>query len=362
MRGLEKRVLAKMGDEWREATPGLRLQAHSRGRLVADFGVGDTYGYYDWASLTKIVFLVTTLMFHHDRKKFRVTDPVSKWVAWFPAGQPARLRDLLSHSAGMTWWYPFYKEVSRKTSRGTTPEEAWRVFESVLKRKVLKDLRERGRQRGPFKSVYSDLDFFLLGLSLEAISEAPLYVNWLATREMLGLTRTNFHRDNRAPRARSAFAPTEKSPWHGRVLQGEVHDENTHSLRGVAPHAGLFGPIDDLSAWGLGLRKAMRGEKSRRFPLPETVKLFTKRALPATRGDWALGFMVPTKGGSSSGPLFSMKSVGHTGFTGTSIWYDPARDLLVTILSNRVHPTRENRSFLALRPKLHTWIAEELGG
>jgi CubicO group peptidase (beta-lactamase class C family) len=358
---LEKSVLAKLGEEWREATPGLRIQAHSRGRLVADFGVGKTYRYYDWASLTKIVFSVTTLMFHHDQKKFRVTDPVSKWVDWFPETPNIRLRDLLSHSAGLTWWYPFYKEVSRKVARGASPEEAWRVFEGVLKRKVLRDVRERRGRAFTGKAVYSDLDFFLLGLTLESISEAPLYVNWLATREMLGLSRTNFHRENKAPRAKAQFAPTEKSPWHGRVLQGEVHDENTHSLRGVAPHAGLFGPIDDLSTWGLGLRRAMRGEKSKRFPSPETVALFTKRAIPAKRGDWALGFMVPTKGGSSSGPLFSPRSVGHTGFTGTSIWYDPDRDLLVTILSNRVHPTRENRAFLALRPKLHTWIAEEIG-
>jgi CubicO group peptidase (beta-lactamase class C family) len=185
-------------------------------------------------------------------------------------------------------------------------------------------------------------------------------VVWSEIRDRLGFDDVDFHRGNRPLFPRKLYAPTEKDEWRKKTLQGEAHDENTWSLGGVAPHAGLFGPIEELSRWGLLLRRAMRGEKSNAFPSPQTVAKFTKRAIPKARGDWALGFMMPTKGSASCGPLFSPKSVGHTGFTGTSLWYDPTQDLLVTILSNRVHPTRENREFLQLRPKIHTWIAEEL--
>jgi CubicO group peptidase (beta-lactamase class C family) len=143
-------------------------------------------------------------------------------------------------------------------------------------------------------------------------------------------------------------------------MRGQVHDENTWSLKGVAPHAGLFGTLDDLSKWGLLLRSAMRGKNSKHFASSPTVKLFTHRAISRTRGDWALGFMLPGKDTPSAGPHFSAQSVGHTGFTGTSIWYDPKRDLLVTIVSNRVHPTRENKEYITLRPRLHSLIVEEL--
>ena len=80
--------------------------------------------------------------------------------------------------------------------------------------------------------------------------------------------------------------------------------------------------------------------------------------MPAKRGDWGYGFMIPSLQGSSAGSLFSKKSFGHTGFTGTSLWFDPGRDLLVCLVSNRVHPTRKNRGFVSLRPLLHDWIVE----
>lgn len=366
MNGLEARFLEKLGSQWQTATPGLKVQAYSRGKKIVDVELGKTYPYYDWASLTKLVFTTTALMFEHDEKAFKLTDNVARFVSWVPKSDGIRMKDLLSHSAGLAWWYPFFKEVSRKTEAKygprATPEEAWGLFEGILRRRVLKDLKERSgvNSADSRKAVYSDLDFFLLGLALENMNETALYVVWSALSERIGFRDVDFQRGNKPAFARKCYAPTEKDPWRGRLIQGEAHDENTWSLKGVAPHAGLFGPIDELSRWGLLLRKAMRGVKTRHFPSPETVRLFTRRSLPRSRGDWGLGFMMPTKGSASCGDLFSLNSVGHTGFTGTSLWYDPERDLLVTLLSNRVCPTRENREFLTLRPKIHTWIAEEL--
>ena len=93
---------------------------------------------------------------------------------------------------------------------------------------------------------------------------------------------------------------------------------------------------------------------------PATARFFTQRAIPREAGDWALGLMMPALQSASCGRHFSERSVGHTGFTGTSLWYDPERDLLVSILSNRVYGGRENKAFLALRPQIHDWIVEGL--
>lgn len=356
----EKKLLEKIGESWEDATPGLCLQAFSKGRKIVDLEIGKTYPYYDLASLTKILFTTTALMVLKDEKRFRVSDPVSRWVPWFPEDHPARIKDLLTHSAGLTWWYPFYKNLEPKTAKVKSPEEAWDIFQVQLKKKICSDFEKNGYGFPAEKSVYSDLDYFLLGIALESISGTTLYTNWANLRDRLELDGLDFHRNNKPKHGKREYAPTEKDSWRGRTLQGEVHDENTYALRGVAPHAGLFGPIEDVSGYGLMLRAAMRGRGASNFPSHETVKLFTKRSIPRTRGDWGLGFVMPSKASSTAGPLFSLKSVGHTGFTGTSLWYDPDRDLLVTILSNRVHPTRDNTLFQKLRPQIHTWIAESL--
>ena len=158
------------------------------------------------------------------------------------------------------------------------------------------------------------------------------------------------------------IAPTENDPWRGRVLRGEVHDENAAALGGVAPHAGLFGTAPDLARFAAMLLDEGRGP-GRRLVSRATVELFTERAgVPlASR---ALGWDTPANetgersstpgapGYTSAGSLLSPRSFGHTGFTGTSIWMDPARELYVILLTNRVHPTRENNLIRAVRAQV----------
>jgi len=359
---LERKFLKKIGDEYKKAAPGLKVQAYHKGKKILDVALGKTHEIYDWASLTKIVFTTSALMVCFDEGKWLLNDRIHRWVHWFPAESTWQMRDLLTHSAGLTWWYPFYKQLAKKTNSRTSPEDAWEMFEGILKRRIRADFKKKGAQslkRQALQSVYSDLDFFVLGFALEAMAETNLYSVWTNLRERLNLHATDFHRNNRVPRGHRDVAPTEKCAWRGKVLKGEVHDQNTWALRGVAPHAGLFGPIEDLSRWGLLLRASLLGGK-KGFVSQKTARLFTKRAIPRFRGDWALGFMMPSKGTSSCGSLFSADSVGHTGFTGTSLWYDPKKDLLVTILSNRVHPTVANTEIRNLRPLIHTWIVEEI--
>lgn len=370
------------GSQWQDATPGFRLQAWKNGRLRIDVACGRTSEIYDWASLTKIVFSVSSTMIEVEAGNLSLKDHI---VSWLPELEPSlsvrdprsplseiKVRDLLCHSAGMTWWKPFYKGVAAKSPR--SHEEAW----SVLFDLVVQDVKRRSKSgeiakasKGP--AIYSDLDFFLLGEILRRSSLKGFPAQYAVIQERLGLASTYFHALSRKDVTvdgelrpgllwnkdrLGVTAPTEfDSSWRKRGLKSEVHDENTSSLKGIAPHAGLFGPIGDLSRYGLELRKICLGMKSN---LPARGQSFLKRAVPRDRGDWALGFMMPTKGSASCGPRFSASSVGHTGFTGTSLWFDPKADLLVTVLSNRVHPTRLNSHFVQLRPALHTFVSEAL--
>jgi CubicO group peptidase (beta-lactamase class C family) len=216
--------------------------------------------------------------------------------------------------------------------------------------------------------VYSDLGLILLGEVLERVGGASL-PGLAGTRvlEPLSMTSTMF----RPPSSlRDRIAPTERDPWRGRVLRGEVHDENAFALGGVAPHAGLFGTASDLARFAQMMLNGGTLE-GRRIVSPATVDLFTRRAgVPGSTR--ALGWDTPTDesgarssvpgepGYSSAGSLFSPRSFGHTGFTGTSMWMDPDRGLFLILLTNRVHPTRENRQILAVRSRLADAVVRAL--
>ncbi|HSN89001.1 MAG TPA: serine hydrolase, partial [Thermoanaerobaculia bacterium] len=144
----------------------------------------------------------------------------------------------------------------------------------------------------------------------------------------------------------------------GRLIQGEVHDENAFALGGVAPHAGLFGTAGDLARFAQMLLVGGIFE-GRRLVSRETVELFTRRAgIPGS--DRALGWDTKSAEGSSAGTLFSSRSFGHTGFTGTSIWIDPERQLFVILLTNRVYPTRENNLIREARPAVADAVVRAL--
>ena len=159
------------------------------------------------------------------------------------------------------------------------------------------------------------------------------------------------------------IAPTEDNPWRGRVVRGQVHDENTVVLGEVAAHAGLFSTTGDLGVFLQMLLNggSMNGERLLRAG---TIARFTKRAGLAPGSSRALGWDTPSRtssgGPSSAGDHFSASSFGHTGFTGTSIWVDPERELFAVLLTNRVYPTRENEGIFRLRPAFHDAVIEAL--
>lgn len=357
---LEKKITAKLKQlDVAEATQGLCMQVYKSGQKKVDLRLGQTYRYYDLASLTKIIFTVPALMQaiespNYGHKKL-LQDPVSKHLPWWPH-KGVRVQDVLSHSAGLPWWAPYYKSLNLKLPFAERREK--------LRRMLMRTERSVGRS---VKAVYSDVDFILLGFLIENIYGQPLIDVWqdLGWREHT--PSLHFNLNNKPKYKREHYAPTERCPWRQKVLRGEVHDDNTWSFGGVSSHAGLFGAIEDVSQYGLLLRRSLvssqagrTARNSNQLCSSDLAKKFCRRATPRVKGDWALGFMLPTRGQASCGRHFHATSVGHTGFTGTSLWFDPKADILITILSNRVYPTRENKKFISLRPQLHDIVRELL--
>ncbi len=327
-------------------TPGVVVDVHQGGRRKGLLHIGETYRYYDLASLTKIIFTASQSMIYFSEFKSELELPLKKVLPWWK--HRSTPEQLLSHTAGLEWWLPMYKKLKGPLD----PDARW-----VQMKKQLAKVKSARRKH----AVYSDIDLWMMGAFLEERLELRLEEMWDLLSERFALPDIFFHPGNKPRFKRALYAPTERCTWRKKILHGEVHDENTWALAGVAPHAGLFGDIQSVSRWGLELRKAYLGE-SDLFGDPTMVRYFTGRRTKRAVGDWGLGFMKPSRPKTSCGKYFSLNSFGHTGFTGTSIWFDPKKDLLVTILSNRVHPTRENKSFLQLRPQIHDWVVESLGG
>lgn len=340
----EKKLIKQIESELPPAAPGVQVQVHVQGKKVVDLSVGDTFAYYDLASLTKVIFTTQALMKAFEQGLWNLDSKVSQFCPWFPH-QQVTIASCLNHSSGLVWWLPFYQKVDLNLSF----KERWRQTQGIIGATEL-DSKE--------VSVYSDVGFILLGHVLEAMYSTSLIEIWSKMKEeFYSRTTLDFHPNNEPKNPAKFYAPTERCRWRGKTMQGEVHDDNAWVFGGVSTHAGLFGSIDDLGWFAIFLRSQLNGI-SKTSVRQKTAQLFASRSRLVGHGDWALGYMMPSPGTSSSGQYLSPYSVGHTGFTGTSIWYDPITDTSVSILSNRVFLGREKKEFAALRPKIHNWIIE----
>ncbi len=294
---------------------------------------------YDIASLTKVVATTSMAMMLVDAGRLDLDKPVRDFIPRFLGGAKDRVsvRHLLTHSSGLDWWAPLYTDTRGRAA--------------FLERILAMDLvYEPGS-----KSLYSDLGLILLGEVLERVAGEALD-DFARKRlfEPLGMRATLFRP---GPELRARIAPTEDDPWRARVLQGEVHDENAHALGGVAPHAGLFSTAPDLARFAQMLLYGGVFEHQR-LVSRETLERFTRRAgIPGSSR--ALGWDTPSEG-SSAGTLLSARAFGHTGFTGTSLWLDPERELFVLLLTNRVHPTRDNQAIREVRPAVADAVVRAL--
>lgn len=274
---------------------------------------------YDLASLTKVVGTTTAIMILYDEGKVHLDDPVVKFIPAFTGGakDQVTIRQLLEHRSGL----PAGRDLWRLTD---TPAEARAAV-------IATDLFAP-----PGKTYeYSDLGADMLGFVVEAVSGQTLD-KFLDERVFvpLGMSDTHFRPD---PSLRGRIAPTELNPPRGYPLRGEVHDENAYALGGVAGHAGLFSTASDLSIFAQMLLDG-GSYNGTRIVADSTVALFTKRAA----GTRALGWDT-CDGEGSCGKYLGPTAYGHTGFTGTSLWIDPEREMFVILLTNRVHAARARR-------------------
>lgn len=337
--------------------------------------------FFDLASLTKPVATATLFMILYENKEIALEDPLPRFFPrWLvPADKRTlTLEALLSHRSGLPAYRPYYRDLSR------IPLDRRR---DTLLHWIL---REPLEQRPGARRLYSDLGYLLLGWILEEVSGMPLhrlFEERIAAPLDIGLGfRLRIGKERREPAAAEgpSVAATERCPWRGRILQGEVHDENAYCLGGVAGHAGLFGSADHVWRWlqalwvgspppgnvssieGASAAAALtRNRDDLSCPLglsAETVRFFWNPRRDAAGEAWSLGFDHPSGEAPAAGRFFSTESVGHLGFTGTSFWLDPTTGIAIILLTNRVHPSRNDERIRAFRPLVHDTVVRALTG
>jgi CubicO group peptidase (beta-lactamase class C family) len=323
------------------------------GRLVALKSFGRfTYDYdsssagtdtvFDLASVSKVVATTSMAMILYERGLLDLDVPV---VGLLPkvagpelAGNDTRRREitfrmLLAHSSGL----PAYEKLFLRTR--TKHELVTQALSFPLK------------YYPGTHAEYSDIGFIVLGLALEKIADEPL--DRFCEREVfgrLGMLSTAY---NPRPEWKVRIPPTaEDKTFRERIVRGEVQDENASVMGGVAGHAGVFATASDIAIFA----DAMLGGEA---PLVrrETLAVFTRRQSTPAESSRALGWDTPSSP-SQSGKYFSPKSFGHLGYTGTSLWIDPDRQLSVTLLTNRTWPDCSNQSIKEVRPRFHDAVIE----
>jgi CubicO group peptidase (beta-lactamase class C family) len=297
---------------------------------------------FDLASLTKVVATATQAMRAMDAGALALEQRVAEYLPeWRGADREAvTIADLLEHASGLTAYLPFFRDHHGRAE-----------FERAI---CTLPLEYAPRTQ----SIYSDLGFILLAFILEDVGFPIGRVGDLgSSRLQAGDPGELLFNPPKALRPRCA--PTELDLWRGRLLQGEVHDENCWALGGIAGHAGLFGTVAAVGAFARELLEDLAGpgRSGLRVSAETLARFVTKSTVPGSSRALAWDTMLPT---SSCGMRMSPRAIGHTGFTGTSLWIDPELDLYVVFLTNRVHPTRENNAIQPVRRALHDAIATTL--
>jgi len=296
---------------------------------------------FDLASVTKVVATTTMAMILYDRGLLDLDTSAVSIIPEFKSDDPRReqitIRMLLAHSSGL----PGYEKLFLKTRDRDHLLSA--AFQIPLK-------YDPGST-----AEYSDIGFIILGVALERIAQDKL--DHFSQHEIfgpLGMARTTF---NPPLQWWSLIPPTmDDQTFRGRIMQGEVQDENASVLDGVAGHAGLFSSAGDLATFGHTMLQS-----GAPIVRPETLALFTRRESSPTGTSRTLGWDTPSAP-SQSGKHFSPRSFGHLGYTGTSLWIDPMRHLSVTLLTNRTWPDCKNEAIKQIRPAFHDAVIESLQG
>jgi len=293
---------------------------------------------FDLASLTKVIATTSLAMGLVEAGSLSLRDRVARWIPTWRGldREDVVVGDLLAHASGLTGFLPFYRDHEGRVE-----------FEPAITGLAL-EYAPRTR------SVYSDLGFMLLGWIVADAGGRTLDDQFAALCHRLAVDDLRF----RPPPAwRVRTAPTGVDPWRARLLVGEVHDQNAWALGGIAGHAGLFGSARAVGAFA---RHVLRGLRGLGTPLAsaDTLHAFTRRTtVPGSSRALGWDTMLPT---SSCGRRLSATAIGHTGFTGTSLWIDWEADTYIVLLTNRVHHSTDSHAILDVRPAFHDAVMDAL--
>ncbi|MCP3955967.1 MAG: beta-lactamase family protein [Desulfobacterales bacterium] len=329
-----------------------------KGKVVfhAAFGQADLFAgtpmtaqtFFDLASLTKPLATTLALMRLVEDRRLDLDQPVVEILPSLDRSgkQKITARHLLTHTSGLPSWRPWFIHLW-DCPRARRREELHRFL-------IAEPLEtETGEV-----TAYSDLGFMLLAWIIEEISGQRLdhFVN-AAVYDPLGIEDL-FYLDRWSVSVPvDRFAATQLCPWRQRLLKGQVDDDNTWAMGGIGGQAGLFGTAIEVSVLAETLRLTAAGTSVSDLFTTRNVNRFFERQASGR----ALGFDVPNRTDSSTGHYLADSSVGHLGHTGTSFWIDPEKALVVTLLTNRVHPFRFSTGIQSFRPRLHDTVVQELG-
>jgi serine-type D-Ala-D-Ala carboxypeptidase len=298
--------------------------------------------FYDLASLTKVMATVPSLLSLMEDNKLHWDLNLSKiFLDAIPEDKSQiTIKQLMSHCSGLPAHNEYYKLLLKQTD-----SEKKILLNWILQEKLI--------SAPGTDFVYSDLGFILLGFIIEKISGKSLdeYVKEKIYNPLYLQNKIIFAQKEK--RKDFIYAATEKCPWTGKILSGMVHDDNCRAMGGVAGHAGLFGTIEGVVQWCEHLLSQVKGRSCHpSYGNEKLRKAITKEGYFG----WTSGFDTPSVMGSSSGHFFSASSFGHLGFTGTSFWIDPQKEILVVLLTNRVHPSKKNELIKKFRPFFHDTV------
>lgn len=327
--------------------PGAVVQVMHKGEVVLRQAVGSRYVYpgetasmtadtmFDLASLTKVVATLPAILKLMDEGEVRLDDPVTHFIPDFSKHHKEciKLRHLLTHTSGLPAHRQFYKN-------GLSADE---VIAKVNDEECVASIGT--------EVIYSDLGYILLYHIIEKVTEQP-FDKFLEKSfyHPLGMTETQF-----CPTfSRERYAATEYSETLIDYKFGIVHDDNAESMGGISGHAGLFSTMEDLTIFSQ-LIENEGTYKGKQFLSATALNLARSNFTEFSNEHRGLGWMRKSPTLASCGDYFSAESYGHTGFTGTSMWFDPAVNLNVILLTNRVHYGRQPH-IIRLRPRLHNII------
>ena len=332
------------------AFPSCSVAVTFRGELVAHKAIGrftydssssevTTASIFDLASVTKVVATTAMAMILYERGVLDLEALVTAILPEFASGDNRRaqatFRMLLTHSSGL----PAYEKLFLRV----------KTREDLLRAAVITELAAVPGTR----AEYSDIGFIVLGVALERLADEPIDV--FCQREVFGPLAMSHTTFNPAKTLRESIPPTaDDRSFRHRIIQGEVQDENASVLGGIAGHAGLFSTAEDLARFAHAM---LNGG----YPIlrSDTVSLFTRREPTPTGTSRALGWDTPSTP-SQSGKYLGARSFGHLGYTGTSLWIDPERQLSITLLTNRTWPDCQNQAIKQVRPAFHDAVIEAL--